>query len=306
LFDIIPDIHGQLAKLDKLLQYLEWHQTPAGWRPPSPDRKIVFLGDYIDRGPENGAVIRKVRSLVDSGYAVALMGNHELNAIHFHTLDPETDEPLRLRSDKNYQQHRTFLQEFPIGQPETVEAIAWFKTLPVFFEADGLRAVHACWHNETIAALREMGISGRLSEDDLISAGREGHVLYEALDILLKGPDISLPDGSVFTDKDGHVRRQIRVNWWKTDAEGWKDIAMSVPIPDQLPAGPLPDDLPRFGYPGKAPPVVFGHYWPTGTPVLQAGNVLCLDYSAGSDGPLLGYRLTPEAEHFELDNIVAA
>src|SRR6056297_698530 len=77
--DIIPDIHGQIAKLRGALDTLGWRRSPAGWIHPDPERTIVFLGDFIDRGPENRAVIHLVRDLIDTGKARAIMGNHELN-----------------------------------------------------------------------------------------------------------------------------------------------------------------------------------------------------------------------------------
>lgn len=83
--DIIPDIHGQIAKLRGALDALGWRRSPAGWIHPDPERTIVFLGDFIDRGPENRAVIHLVRDLIDNGKARAIMGNHELNALHFHS-----------------------------------------------------------------------------------------------------------------------------------------------------------------------------------------------------------------------------
>ena len=72
--DIIPDIHGHADKLRLALQNLGWRRTVTTWRHPEPDRQIVFLGDFIDRGPENAAVIRIVRELMDSGRANAIMG----------------------------------------------------------------------------------------------------------------------------------------------------------------------------------------------------------------------------------------
>ena len=59
--DIIPDIHGQAAKLRASLDTLGWRRGPAGWRHPSPGRRILFLGDFIDRGPDNTAVKRQHR-----------------------------------------------------------------------------------------------------------------------------------------------------------------------------------------------------------------------------------------------------
>lgn len=39
------------------------------------------------------------------------MGNHEFNAIAFHTCHPDNKQPLREQSDKNYKQHKAFLKE---------------------------------------------------------------------------------------------------------------------------------------------------------------------------------------------------
>ena len=49
---------------------------------------LIFVGELIDQGPDNRGVINTVRPLVESGHAVCLMGNHELNAVLFHTVMP--------------------------------------------------------------------------------------------------------------------------------------------------------------------------------------------------------------------------
>ena len=70
---VIPDIHADLTRLQNSIDAAE-------------GRNIAFLGDFIDAGPaltdpNDSAVLRKVRSLVDNTGALAVMGNHELNAI---------------------------------------------------------------------------------------------------------------------------------------------------------------------------------------------------------------------------------
>ncbi len=141
--DIIPDIHGQAQKLRAALTNLGWQRSGTTWLHAQPDRQIVFLGDFIDRGPENGEVIRIVRELMDAGRAKAIMGNHELNALHFHTKDPDTGLPLRPNNQDSTVQHKSFLDEFPLGARKTKEALGWMKELPLFIEADGFRAIHA-------------------------------------------------------------------------------------------------------------------------------------------------------------------
>jgi hypothetical protein len=50
-----------------------------------PSRRVIFLGDYLDRGPDARSVVRLVRSMVEAGEAEALIGNHELNTLCFWT-----------------------------------------------------------------------------------------------------------------------------------------------------------------------------------------------------------------------------
>lgn len=291
--DIIPDIHGQIAKLRAALGALGWRRSPAGWIHSDPERTIVFLGDFIDRGPENRAVIHLVRDLIDSGKARAIMGNHELNALHFHTVQPGTGQPLRAHSDKNLRQHGSFLAEFPVGARETREALSWMRSLPLFLETEGFRAVHACWIDSSINRLRAIAANGVLSEEQLIRAADPADEFFHLAEEITKGPEHRLPDGFAFRDKDGTQRDHVRLQWWNAGAGTWRDIAISVPVPDDLPDAPLPRTLMAQTYPANERPVFFGHYWLSGDPVLQGPNALCLDYSAGRDGPLVSYELHP-------------
>ncbi|PZQ45687.1 MAG: hypothetical protein DI551_06670 [Micavibrio aeruginosavorus] len=144
-FDIIGDIHGRGSQLTQLLNSLGYQGAnhPDG-------RKLVFLGDYIDRGTEHISALATVRSLVDAGTAVALMGNHEFNAVCFARMGAEG--PIRKHSEKNIRGHIKFLEEFPFGSEAHKEAIQWFETLPIAYETDGFRAIHACWHDPAFEA----------------------------------------------------------------------------------------------------------------------------------------------------------
>lgn len=301
--DIIPDIHGQHDTLLAALGGLGWRRSGLGWTHPEQDRRILFLGDLIDRGPENAAVIRTVRSLVDDDRADVILGNHELNAMQFHTRHPETGEPLRRNDPKNTRQHRAFLDEFPPGAKETREVIGWFATLPLLIETDHFRAVHAAWSDETVRALRAELPDLRLGPDALVRSADKTDPLYRLVEEVAKGPETTLPEGVSFPDKDGTERSEVRLRWWRGGAASWREVAMSVPDPDILPAGPLPDHVRSHTYREDAPPVFFGHYWLTGTPRLQAPNALCLDYSAGKGGPLVTYAYQPGAGPLSLDRV---
>jgi predicted MPP superfamily phosphohydrolase len=136
----------------------------------APTREIVFLGDFIDRGPENAAVIRTVRSLMDAGKARAVMGNHELNALHYHTPDLNRErEYLRPHTLKNQHQHAAYLREYPLGA-RTQEVLGWMTSLTLFLEAEAFRAVHACWDEASIAALADVTDGGVLTEAQIARA----------------------------------------------------------------------------------------------------------------------------------------
>ena len=302
--DIIPDIHGQAEKLRVALKNLGWKCNGTKWSHRDADRKIVFLGDFIDRGPENGAVIRIVRELIASKCAAAVMGNHELNALHYHTLDPKTEKPIREHNEDNFKQHQSFLEEFPVGSSETKKVLDWMKTLPLFIEKEDFRAVHAAWIQPAIDDLRRQTKDGVLSEDQLIRAGRKGDVLYNLAEAIAKGPEARLPDPHSFLDEGGKARHHVRVKWWAGDARNWRQVAMSVPDINQLPDAPLSDKLLTNIYPFEDRPVFFGHYWMSGEPKLQSANALCLDYSAGTVGPLVTYTHVAGTGELSLESLI--
>jgi hypothetical protein len=301
--DIIPDIHGQAEKLRLALKNLGWRRNGTTWVHPEPDRQLVFLGDFIDRGPENGAVIRIVRELMDAGRAQAIMGNHEMNAIHFHMDDPDTGTPLRAHNRDNLEQHESFLKEFPLGASQTKDVLDWMSGLPLFIETKEFRAVHAAWIQPAIDDLRQQTGDGALSEDQLIRAGRKDDAIYDLAEAVAKGPEARLPHPYSFVDKGKKERHHVRVKWWNGDARNWREIAMSVPDINALPDTSVPGSLLRATYPVGDKPVFFGHYWMSGEPELQSANALCLDYSAGTDGPLVTYTHIAGARELSLENV---
>jgi protein phosphatase len=84
-FDIIGDIHGCFDELRNLLETLGYTVTRETGASDSvaftvvpPDgRKVVFLGDLVDRGPNVPDVLRLVMSMVAGGNAICVPGNHE-------------------------------------------------------------------------------------------------------------------------------------------------------------------------------------------------------------------------------------
>jgi hypothetical protein len=304
-YDIIPDIHGQTAKLEALLGELGYGRRRGRWHHPVPDRQIVFLGDFIDRGPDSGGVLATVRDLIADGRALAVMGNHELNAIHFHHLDPETGRPLRPHSETNRRQHAAFLDQFPVGSAGARAWTEWMAGLPLWLDLGPFRVVHACWSAEAVRTLARIAPGGVLPRERLLLAGRRGDPLNGPVETLTKGPEHRLPEGHAFTDSHGKVREHARIAWWRGGARTWREAAVSVDNPDELPDQPLPDGVAFEFYPEHEKPVFFGHYWMSGMPEIEAPNALCLDYSAGvGDNPLVAYAWEPGAAGLVAEAII--
>jgi serine/threonine protein phosphatase 1 len=64
----VGDIHGCSAALDALLAVAQ----------PTPADLVVFLGDYVDRGPDSKGVIDRLIALRQTHRVVCLRGNHEV------------------------------------------------------------------------------------------------------------------------------------------------------------------------------------------------------------------------------------
>ncbi len=77
-FDIVGDIHGCYDELIVLLETLGYaEQTGGAWRHPD-GRKLIFLGDLVDRGPKSPWVVRLVMESVTAGTAMCVPGNHDV------------------------------------------------------------------------------------------------------------------------------------------------------------------------------------------------------------------------------------
>lgn len=292
-YDIIGDIHGQSDKLHALLAHLGYQDKNGAYR--HSDRTAIFVGDFIDKGPKQLDTVMTVRRMVDAGTAQAVMGNHEFNAIAWHTPDP--DFPAKfLRShdgalgNSNRRQHAAFLNEVQSDAALHREVVDWFKTLPLWLELPEVRVVHACWHDGYMKQLMPyLTPQNQLTSALLVSASRSGRMEFNAVECLTKGPEARLPDGRTFIDKYGHHRPNVRIQWWNADGSTYRELAhLPEELRAQLPVIPLEQDS-RSRY-ESAKPVFFGHYWMTGILQTQSSAIACVDYSAGEDGPLVAYR----------------
>ncbi|MBL4849760.1 MAG: metallophosphoesterase [Planctomycetes bacterium] len=178
--DLIGDIHGELPTLQALLAKLGYDEQ--GEHPDG--RRLVFLGDLVDRGLDSPGVVDLVRRLVERGRAQCVLGNHELNLMRgkskegsrwFIGKDVESDgDDLRMR-------------QRPVETDAERQALLdFFATLPIALEREDLRVVHACWDERAVALVREASSVIALFDQEeerisreIVAQGLEGRIAAE-------------------------------------------------------------------------------------------------------------------------------
>jgi len=165
--DIVGDIHGEIDALRLLLWHLGYDKQ--GNHPE--DRRLVFLGDLVDRGPDSPAVVELVKRLVESGRAQCVLGNHELNLLRGDPKDGNEwftmpDQPGRYPC-------------VPVTNTQKIEFIEFLQELPLALQRDDLRAVHACWNSDAVKQLSEPNCPGTvLGVYELFEPGLEADCRY--------------------------------------------------------------------------------------------------------------------------------
>lgn len=214
-YDIIGDIHANAEGLRHLLAEL-------GYRGPNfihPDGRVpIYLGDFIDRGPENRKVIEIVQKTMENG-AESVLGDHEFKAICYSR--PGIHEHIRPHTFKNAAEHAGFLDEYPYGTSAYNSVIRWFETLPVYIQKPGFRVIHACWHENAlnVCAPYIRKKDGALKESAYEAYDTENPTAFsDALDILLNGPRYNLPRGVTYIGSDGVPGKKAGILWWKDKA----------------------------------------------------------------------------------------
>ncbi|MEE9427650.1 MAG: metallophosphoesterase family protein [Paracoccaceae bacterium] len=140
---IVGDIHGRADLLENLLKKVS---------EKAPDAKVVFVGDYVDRGPDSRKVLDRLRGLDG---AVYLRGNHEVMLLEF------LDEPIELGGRwlrnggiNTLESFGIDLEENPshgaaISASQRLKAAlaeggeAWLRGLPLTWQSGNLVVTHA-------------------------------------------------------------------------------------------------------------------------------------------------------------------
>ncbi|RDI98940.1 metallophosphoesterase [Dyella solisilvae] len=300
--DIVGDVHGEISALEQLLENMGY--APNGEHPAG--RRLVFLGDLVDRGEDSPAVVKRVSDLVRNGLAQCVLGNHELNLL----LDSRKEGNGWFYAQTDDHDHsRGHFRDAPRADASERDAILkWFSTLPLALEREDLRVVHACWHPPAINDLRDDARPVRdLCENwsERVEASAEHDGLYAARKEELQqwkkalhDPEALVPMLPAIAAIDARTQSMNPVKvltsglerqtsqpffsngrWRMTEREAWWNEYSDEPA------------------------VVFGHYWRwpgdereatarsrgpnlfDGTSTWQwlgpLGNAMCVDYCAG-------------------------
>lgn len=294
MFDIVGDIHGQAIKLKQLLAKLGYRQSDQGYY--HPEYKMIFVGDLIDRGNYQIETLQLVKDMVDNQNGYVIMGNHEFNAIGWITPDPKhPSQFMRKHNTVHHKQHHIFLQQLGENSQQHEYWINWFKMLPLFLEFDQIRVIHACWDNNIIRSIQPyLDDQHRLLTSSIVDAFNKQNPLFDYCEILLKGKEITLPDGVYYFDKEGTKRHKSRIKWWLEQANTFNELCL---IPDEEKNIALEHTVDvKFDEYTDSKPVFFGHYWLTGQPAIQTSKLACVDYSAAlPQGKLVAYRWQGES-----------
>ena len=261
--DVIGDIHGHHEQLCGLLEKLGYLSKGNSLSHPE-NRKLGFVGDFINRGPQSVEVLKFVQALCQDGLAVAVLGNHEFRLI----------------------QNSVAGKKIP---SEYEPFIPWLRTLPLFIELDSIRMVHAVWHFSSIELLR----GKEVMDDDFVQETMQKESPYKnAVNRILSGIKIHIPQDLTLVDRFGIKRSKGRLKWW-LDLRGksYADCFLSPMTPDILERGPGDDELFELEPYGELEkPVFTGHYClPPHIPKIS-GQVACLDGCVTCDKKLWGYR----------------
>lgn len=315
IYDIIGDIHGQADKLIGLLNQLGYKYNGTFFVPPK-NHKAVFIGDLIDRGKQEIKTLEIVFAMLDNGRALAVMGNHEYNALAYATPNEhDTSQYLRVHKPNNIKQHEAFIAEVGFDTELHHYWLSRFYQLPLWLELDEVCFVHACWDSKAMAVLQPLLTENNcLTYHGLQATGQKDSPEYDALERVLKGVETRLPNNHYMLDKEGTKRHNVRVQWWlahsdnplsnKLSGQKIHDIARATPKDlQQIPPDVVADEI-DFEFDNQKP-VFIGHYWLTGTPAILSDKVVCVDYSAAVDtGFLTAYQFDTDNPILSDDNFV--
>lgn len=153
---VIGDIHGCIEKLSDLLAKIDDDIASN----PGTSGRVIFVGDYIDRGEDSATVLRFLADVTRAypDRLIGLMGNHERMMLDF-LADPTTRGPrwMRAGAGETLRSHGVATADlenspeydaFPaaahsLRRTLPKDTIKWLEGLPLSWSSGNLWVVHA-------------------------------------------------------------------------------------------------------------------------------------------------------------------
>ena len=263
-YDLIGDVHGHADLLSALVEKLGYARKGLVYEHPQ-GRKLVFVGDLLNRGPDSAGVLKIVKKTWEEGNAYVSLGNHEFRILQLASMNKSLPEAS----------YEPF--------------VPWLKTLPLFLDLQDIRVVHAAWHISSISLISQNPApDNSFVEATLVKNSPE----RKAVDQILKGVNANLPEGSILRDRFGIVRQKGRLRWWE-DLRGkpFAEALLSPMYGNSLEEIPDTKDIDKVEpYPKDDKPVFIGHYCLEPHIPKINDNVICIDGCVTCDKRLWGYR----------------
>ncbi len=135
---VIPDIHGMSSLLKDALATI-YSANPNGG-------KIIFLGDYIDRGPDNRGALEIVMNPPKNWEFICLLGNHEVMFLDSYTCRTpfyDLDAAIDICGNPDV---KTYIDLHAAINPEIIR---WMRGLKLFYIEDNNVFAHAYYSDQT-------------------------------------------------------------------------------------------------------------------------------------------------------------
>ena len=264
-YDIVGDVHGYASLLIELLKKLGYEEKKGTFIHPQ-GRKVVFVGDLINRGPETSKVLEVVQRMYLEEQAYAVLGNHEFRLLQQFTKNPSSIESK--------------ISKF----------IPWVQSLPLFLEFPEFRVVHAAWHCPSIEKIRNQDVK---DEGFIRSTLDSQSEFSKAINIILRGITVPVPNHIMYYDRFGIKRNKARIRWWESKQKkinGSNFYPKCQPLMDQSFENKTNETRENYSISDK--PVFFGHYCLPPEEPKVINNLVCLDGCVTCDQVLWAYKFT--------------
>lgn len=171
-WDVVGDVHGLLEPLQDVLTQMGYAQSTDGLMRHRDGRRLLFLGDIVDRGPHSIEALEFVMRMVRAGLAHCLKGNHEDKLVRFWDKMQSGD----MKDWTSYANAQSGMDLVAMKPERAAELVKFMRTLPLFATYEDERAVVAFAH----ADARAFNVSRSTKEDLLFGSSDWGRIDSDA------------------------------------------------------------------------------------------------------------------------------